>query len=273
MEQNKNSDLQSTCEQLLEKIRAYGIREVSSEQYKIVLNQIASFAREAGYDSYYPELKDTFDIFIDTKVQNGSICYEYARFQHRVIRMLDSFVRTGEPDFSATQRNHRMYKVSLASSGVIQKTLDYHGLQGEARTEMDTVLRHLFSYAEKKQESENTVITDDLLMDFFTKELPITNKGSMGRALRAIKYLSVYLKNGEQDVLKLDFTQLTARSSHVRIIPPYSQAEIKSILEETKFIVSVRFDAYRKTTLILIQTTSVTLCETARVRGRRQIDM
>lgn len=231
MEQNKNLDLQSTCEQLLEKIRAYGIKEVSIEHYKIVLNKIASFAREVGYASYYPELKEAFDIFIDTKVQNGSICYGYARFHHRVIRMLDSFVKTGEPDFSATQRNHRMYKVSLSSSDVIQKTLDYHGLQGEARTEMDTVLRHLFSYAEKKQESENTVITDDLLLDFFTKELPITNKGSMGRSLRAIKYLSAYLKTGESDVLKLDFTQLTARSSHVRIIPPYSQAEIKSAID------------------------------------------
>ena len=151
MEQNKNLDLQSTCEQLLEKIRAYGIKEVSIEHYKIVLNKIASFAREVGYASYYPELKEAFDIFIDTKVPNGSICYGYARFHHRVIRMLDSFVKTGEPDFSATQRNHRMYKVSLSSSDVIQK--------------------------------------------------------------------------------KLDFTQLTARSSHVRIIPPYSQAEIKSAID------------------------------------------
>lgn len=68
--------------------------------------------------------------------------------------------------------------------------------------------------------------TDDLLMDFFTKELPKTNKGSMGRSLRAIKYLSVYLKNNGNTDLLLDFTQLNARGHHVRVIPPYSQEEI-----------------------------------------------
>ena len=63
-------------------------------------------------------------------------------------------------------------------------------------------------------------------MDFFTEELPKTNKGSMGRALRAIKYLSVYLKNNGSTDLLLDFTQLNARGHHVRVIQPYSQEEI-----------------------------------------------
>lgn len=63
-------------------------------------------------------------------------------------------------------------------------------------------------------------------MEFFTKELPHTNEGSMGRSLRAIKYLSVYLKNNGNTDLLLDFTQLNARGHHVRMIPPYSQEEI-----------------------------------------------
>ena len=48
----------------------------------------------------------------------------------------------------------------------------------------------------------------------------------MGRSLRAIKYLSVYLKNNGNTDLLLDFTQLNARGHHVRVIPPYSQEEI-----------------------------------------------
>ena len=91
---------------------------------------------------------------------------------------------------------------------------------------MSTVMRHFFKYAEDKAEMDDVKVTDDLLMDFFTEELPKTNKGSMGRSLRAIKYLSVYLKNNGNSGLVLDFTQLNARSSHIRMIPPYSQDEI-----------------------------------------------
>lgn len=109
---------------------------------------------------------------------------------------------------------------------LIEKALDYHLLKGESRTEMSTVMRHFFRYAEDKEETCDVKVTDDLLMGFFTEELPNTNKGSMGRSLRAIKYLSVYLKNNGNTALLLDFTQLNARGHHVRVIPPYSQEEI-----------------------------------------------
>lgn len=109
---------------------------------------------------------------------------------------------------------------------LIEKALDYHLLKGESRAEMSTVMRHFFKYAEDKEGTDDVKVTDNLLMDFFTKELPKTNRGSMGRSLRAIKYLSVYLKNIGNPALLLDFTQLKARGHHVRVIPPYSQEEI-----------------------------------------------
>lgn len=100
---------------------------------------------------------------------------------------------------------------------------------------MSTVMRHFFKYAEDKVETDDVKVTDDLLMDFFTEELPKTNKGSMGRALRAIKYLSVYLKNNGNSDLVLDFIQLNARSSHIRMIPPYSQDEINRAVSSIRY--------------------------------------
>lgn len=225
MEQSKK-ELQFLSDALLKSIREHGIKEISIVQYKTVLKKIVCFAEDHGFSSYYPELKDDFDAFIDSNVKKKMVCFEYARFQHRVIRMLASLAETGETDFSATQRNHRMYKVSPDSQAVIEKALDYHMLEGETRTEMSTVMRHFYCYAEEKAHSANTIITDDLLMNFFTEELPNTNNGSMGRSLRAIKYLSVYLKSKGYSDLKLDFTQLNARNAHVRVIPPYSQSDI-----------------------------------------------
>ena len=241
MEQ-KDLDLQHLAGALLSEIRNYGIKDISCEQYEIVLKRILSFANESGYDNYHSKLREEFDTFIDSKIKDGKFCYGYGRFQHRVIRMLDSMALTGKVDFSATQRNHRMYKVTEKSYAIIQQALDYHNLTGESRVEMDTVMRHFFHYAEKITGSENILVTDKLLMDFFTQELPSTNKGSMGRSLRAIKYLSVYLKSLKRSDLKLDFSQLNARSSHVRVIPPYSQAELKSLIEkiDTSTTVGVR---------------------------------
>lgn len=248
MEQAKK-ELRFLSDALLKTIREHGIKEISIEQYKTVLKKIVCFAGEHGFSSYYPELKEDFDAFIDSNAEKNIVCFEYARFQHRVIRMLASLAETGETDFSATQRNHRMYKVSPDSQEVIEKVLDYHMLKGETRTEMSTVMRHFYCYAEEKAHSANTIVTDELLMNFFTEELPNTNNGSMGRSLRAIKYLSEYLKSKGNTDLKLDFTQLNARNAHVRVIPPYSQSDISHAV---KGIDTSTFEGLRNYAIMLL---------------------
>lgn len=47
-------------------IREHGIKEISIEQYKTDLKKIVCFADEHGFSSYYPELKDDFDAFINS---------------------------------------------------------------------------------------------------------------------------------------------------------------------------------------------------------------
>lgn len=222
----KEWDMQSLSDALLQSVRRYGIKEVSMGQYEAVCKKIVRFSSEQGFSTYYEGLKTDYDAFIDAKVNDKSICYEYGRFQHRVIRMMASLAETGETDFSGCFNPSGKYAVCAQSEELIEKVLDYHSLRGESRTEMSTVMRHFFKYAEDKSVTDDVKISDDLLMDFFTKELPKTNQGSMGRSLRAIKYLSVYLKNNGSTNLFLDFTQLNARGHHVRVIPPYSQEEI-----------------------------------------------
>lgn len=222
----KEWDMQSLSDALLQSVRVYGIKKVSMEQYEAVCKKIVRFSSEHGSSTYYQGLKGDYDAFIDSKINDRSICYEYGRFQHRVIRMMASLAETGKTDFSGGFNPPRKYLASNNSMELIEKVLDYHSLKGESRTEMSTVMRHFFKYAEDKAGTGDVKVTDELLMDFFTEELPKTNKGSMGRSLRAIKYLSVYLKNNGNTDLLLDFTQLNARGHHVRVIPPYSQDEI-----------------------------------------------
>lgn len=222
----KNMELKYLTDILLSSVREYGIKEVSMQQYEVVCRNIIKYSYNQEKNEYYDGLQTEYDMYIFQLSEKESICKEYARFHRRVMRMLASLAETGTVDFSSGSRCPRKYYVSQSSAELIVQALDYHSLEGEARIEMDIVLRHFFNYAEQKTASETVVVTDDLLMDFFTGELPKTNQGSMGRSLRAIKYLSVYLKNNGSENLILDFTQLNARSAPVRIIPPYSQDEI-----------------------------------------------
>lgn len=87
--------------QLMEEIRAYGILEVSLEQYQIVCNSIVRFAQSLQIDSYSPELMDSYKDNLDTRCSSGEICREYHRFQLRVMRMLSSLAERGIVDFRA----------------------------------------------------------------------------------------------------------------------------------------------------------------------------
>jgi len=87
--------LKPLTDQLMKEVRAYGILEVSLEQYQIVCNSIVRFAQSLQVDSY----KDN----LDTRCSSGEICKEYQRFQLRVMRMLSSLVERGVIDFSSTK--------------------------------------------------------------------------------------------------------------------------------------------------------------------------
>ena len=68
----------------MKEVRAYGILEVSLEQYQIVCNSIVRFAQSSQVDSYSPELMDSYKDNLDTRCSSGEICKEYHRFQLRV---------------------------------------------------------------------------------------------------------------------------------------------------------------------------------------------
>ena len=95
--------LKPLTDQLMKQVRAYGILEVSLEQYQTVCNSMVRFARSSQVDSYSPELMDSYKDNFDTRCSSGEICKEYHRFQLRVMRMLSSLAERGVVDFSSTK--------------------------------------------------------------------------------------------------------------------------------------------------------------------------
>ena len=66
--------LKPLTDQLMKEVRAYGILEVSLEQYQIVCNSIVRFAQSSQVDSYSPELMDSYKDNLNTRCSSGEIC-------------------------------------------------------------------------------------------------------------------------------------------------------------------------------------------------------
>ena len=229
IQMEQSTKLDHLIETLLSEIRKYGILKVSTGQYQVVCNCILKFATRKGVETYSDSLIAEYTETVKRRCNEGDICPEYLRFQKRVIRMLKSLASTGNVDFSAAI-NRKKYKISDETAHLVADILDENKLAGEARFEMDIVIRHFFFYAGYHKIPIDD-ISDEFFMEFLTKEIPTTNQGSIGRTLRGIKFISSYLKSHGRSDLVLDFNQLKIKTGSVKMIPPYSQDEITKILE------------------------------------------
>lgn len=225
----ESAKIDHVIETLLSEIRKHGILEVSMEQYQVVCNGILKFATRKAVEVYSDALMNEFTRTAERRCDEGDICPEYLRFQKRVVRMLKSLISTGYVDFSA-DNSRKKYKISDETAHLVVDILNENKLVGEAKVEMNIVMRHFFFYAQYHKISICD-ISDDLFMKFLTDEMPTTNKGSIGRTFRGIKYISTYLKSHGRSDLILDFNQLKMKTGSVKMIPPFSQDELHKILE------------------------------------------
>ena len=73
-------------------------------------------------------------------------------------------------------------------------------------------------------------ITDDLLIEFITEEMPKTVKYTMYRPVRVVKMTASYLKSQGIANLEQDFSLLKVKGQRERIINPFTADEVNSIL-------------------------------------------
>ena len=216
--------------QLMEEIRAYGILEVSLEQYQIVCNSIVRFAQSLQVDSYSPELMDSYKDNLDTRCSSGEICREYHRFQLRVMRMLSSLAERGIVDFSSTKSHPRKYIVSDETNNLVEMILDSYPVSPATKNDLRAPTRHFLWYAEQIG-IKPQFIDDTIVMSFLIDEVPASNGGSTGRTLRCVKYATEYLRTHGNYCLQRDYTLLKLKNDHRRIIPGYSEEEISGIAQ------------------------------------------
>ncbi|MCC8103844.1 MAG: tyrosine-type recombinase/integrase [Clostridiales bacterium] len=223
-----NQDLHALTTILVDKVRSYGILEVSIGQYKTVCSHNCSFATTRNVNSYSPELMDEYLAHLEIKIQEGTVSFGYGRFQKRVIHMLGSLAETGEVDFTAAHQTIRKYPVPEDVSSLIDAILAENRIPGTVRTDLLAPMRHLFWYA-GQQGYEWSTLDDKVVMKYLITEVSVSNSGSTGRALRCVKYITEYMKANKIGHLLHDYTKLKLKNAHVRIIPAFSEEEISDI--------------------------------------------
>lgn len=222
------SDLQLLTEKLLSETKNYGILEISMGQYETVCKTIVAFANKQGQQVYSPELLERYLKFLDDCVENGKICKEYRRFQQRVVRMLSSLAETGHIDFSRTKADSIKYPVPSEVIELTEEILNAQNISEKTKGDLRAPVRHIFWYA-IKQNGTYEEIDDSLIMEFIIKEIPCSNSGSTGRTLRSVKFVTEYLKAHGNKKIRYDYTRLTLKNDHRRIIPAFGEEEICNI--------------------------------------------
>lgn len=228
MQQQKQ--LGTVVDGLLEQVQAYGIKDITVCEYQVVCHKLLSYAQEKGDFFYSKRLTDEFLCKEETRCHNGDICLEYFRFIRRAIRMLVSYAETDSVDFTSAPHKKKKYIPSENSQEFIRAILDSAQLYGGSRYELDAVMRHFFCYIEDKGLNASG-LTDDDFFDFMLSVASVTNAGSIGRTFRGLRYIHDYLKNNHVSAVKANLSMLQFKNAKIRMIPPFSQEEISSMVE------------------------------------------
>lgn len=229
MEQN-TEQLESMINMLMAGIAARGLRPETQENYKRICNSICKYQRTKAANMNIESLLDNFmkDFENGGLSGKGKPCLGYLRFTTFVVGLLRTILETGEFVF-AKRIPQQGYLVSEEDTALIKSILEAASLEGEAWIEMETVLRHFFSWlGEKGISPEDT--NDELLMEFIINVIPETNSGSIGRTMRGMRYLSAYFRANGIGNIRNDISFLQVRTNRESIVKPFSRAEIEKIL-------------------------------------------
>ena len=218
--------IQDVVDGLIKQIIEYGCKELTIRLYKDVCHSLINHCNINSNDLYSDQIPDEFLNKAEECFKNGNHCYEYHRFVKRVIRLLDTFARTGKPDFSV-KGIQKKYVPSLEHQDLINRILNENGLVNDARLDMDRIMRHFFCFLEDIS-IEVADLNDNTLFRF-VQLAANTKQGTMYRVIRAMRLLSEFLKRHQIAELKADFSMIQLKSAPVRMIAPFSHDEINHI--------------------------------------------
>ena len=178
--------------ELMDGIRAQENSNKTFLTYEKVIRKICLYFSSLGYDEYDP---DIIRQFMDCMKNNEQkkYCKGYVKFTERVVRIMVGYAENGVFDFSHKPNKKKQYTINEHHQRIVTDIAKENNLSDSTLHELDHIFRHLFCFVEQKGISAEQ-ITDDLMIEFITKEIPKTVKYTIYRTVRVVKMTAAYLK-------------------------------------------------------------------------------
>lgn len=243
--------------ELMDRIRDYVNSKETLDEYGGVIGKIGRYFSSLGYDEYD---SDVIRQFLDGMKGNEQKNYSkgYVRFTERVVRIMVDFAEKGVFDFSYKPSISQLYQVNEHHGILISDIEQENGLSDSTKKELDHLFRRLFCFVEQKGLTAEQ-ITDDLLIEFITEEIPKTVKYTMYRPVRVVKMTASYLKSQGIANLEKDFSLLKVKGQRERVVNPFTADEVNAILSTIES--SDRYSLRDRATILLAYDSGLRWCD------------
>lgn len=243
--------------ELKDRIRDYVNSKETLDEYGGVLGKIGRYFSSLGYDEYD---SDVIRQFLDGMKGNEQKNYSkgYVRFTERVVRIMVDFAEKGVFDFSYKPSISQLYQVNEHHRILISDIEQENGLSDSTKKGLDHLFRRLFWFVERKGLTAEQ-ITDDLLIEFITEEIPKTVKYTMYRPVRVVKMTASYLKSQGIANLEKDFSMLKVKGQRERVVNPFTADEVNVILSTIEN--SDRYNLRDRATILLAYDSGLRWCD------------
>lgn len=243
--------------ELMDRIRDYVNSKETLDEYGGVIGKIGRYFSSLGYDEYD---SDVIRQFLDGMKGNEqkNYCKGYVRFTERVVRIMVDFAEKGVFDFSYKPSISQLYQVNEHHRILISGIEQENGLSDGTKKELDHLFRRLFWFVEQKGLTAEQ-ITDDLLIEFITEEIPKTVKYTMYRPVRVVKMTASYLKSQGIANLEKDFSLLKVKGQRERVVNPFAADEVNAILSTIES--SDRYSLRDRATILLAYDSGLRWCD------------
>lgn len=248
--------------ELMDRIRDHLNSKETLEEYGVVIGKICRYFSLQGYDEYDPSIVSQFMDDMKNNKQK-TFCKGYVRFTERVVRIMVDFAEKRVFDFSNKPNSKKRYTINEHHQKIVSSIVKENNLSDSTCYELDHLFRHLFWFVEQKGLTAEQV-TDDLLMEFITEEIPKTVKYTMYRPVRVVKMTAEYLKAHRIANLERDMSMLTAKGHRERIVNPFTADEVNSMLNTIEN--SDRYNLRDRAIILLSYDTGLRGCDTRNLK-------
>lgn len=248
---------------VLLQMEKYGLQQISIHYYKGICTALVNSCKMRWADPYTKLVSSKFWLRVEECSKDSNYTKAYIQSIRRTIRMLDSFVETGTADLSREPRK-KQYIPSKNSCDTINNIISETGSMNSSDYEHEIILRHFFCYIEANNISLSQ-ITDKIIINFLSSA-SATNKRSMDKVTRATNMLIKYLRAHDITNIHLDYSLLGLHGRPHVIIRPFTQAEIKRMIEVVDL--STTGGKRDKAIIMLAYYTGIRGCDLVRLQKR-----